>query len=109
LRGPCLGEQGEIGVGRDVDAARRRVPHHVEEARVHERLAQPLQVQLRHPGKAVQQLAVGRELQQRGPRAVLAELHRAHAAAQVAAADRLDLHERREVGARREHGRRCHG
>jgi len=42
--GPPVVEQGQVGVGADADAAPRGVGHHIEEAGVHHRLAQPLQM-----------------------------------------------------------------
>jgi hypothetical protein len=53
----ALAQQREVAVARDFDAALRRVRDHVEKARMHERLAQSLQVQLRHGWKPVHQAA----------------------------------------------------
>ena len=72
---------------------------HVEEAGVHHRLAQPLQLQLLEAGEPVDQAGEDIEVHE-GRRAVgrpvLPELDRAHLAAQVALADGLDLEERGE-------------
>ena len=104
-----LGQQRQVGVGRHPHAALGGQRHHVEELRMQHRLAQPLQLQLGHAGELVEQAGEQPEVDMRGPvarRAFRAQPHRAHAAAQVALADRLDLQEsRRRRGRARRAGR----
>src|SRR5512143_3964552 len=90
----------------------RRSDHSVRfvfvETRMPRALAEPLQLQLVDVAETLDQPLEVVERQERERtvrRAVLAELDRAHLAAQVALADRLDLHEARE----RRHGSRARG
>jgi len=75
------------------------------EARVHRRLAEPLQVQLAQARELVEQARECLERHEREwpvRRTVAPELDGAHLAAQVALADRLDLHELRQRRRRHE-------
>ena len=77
----CIRDRGEVGVGRDADAARRGQLDHVEEARVQHGLAQALQVQLLQRGHLAQQL--GEALEGQLGDLVAAVVDRAHAAGEL--------------------------
>jgi hypothetical protein len=80
-------QERQVGVGGHPHASVRRIAHHVEEARVHQRLAQTLQVQPLEVRHLVDQPAEDAEVHERERtigRAVLAELYGAHLAAQIA-------------------------
>jgi hypothetical protein len=68
LLGAPPGKRGEVGVGRHLDAARRGEANHVDEARMQERLAHALELQLAHAGKLLEQPAERLERHEAGGR-----------------------------------------
>ena len=87
-------QERQVGVGADPDAPPHGVGDHVEEPRVHHRLAQPLKLELFQVRELFDQPCEDVEIHERGRtvrRTILSELDRAHLATQVALADRLDL------------------
>src|SRR4051794_37383125 len=100
LLGAALGEQCRVRVGADPDPARDGVPYHVEEARVHHRLAQTLKMQLAEARQVSDDVSEQVEIHERRRavrRAVRPELDRTHLTAQVALPHGLEL----DVGRRR--------
>ena len=87
-------QERQVGVGADPDSPSHGVGDHVEEPRVHHRLAQPLKLELFQVRELFDQPCEDVEIHERGRtvgRTILSELDRAHLTTQGALADRLDL------------------
>src|SRR5689334_16652282 len=92
--GPSRIEQRQVGVGAHFNSAADGVAHHVKESGVHHGLAKALKLELFECRKLIKQLREDVEVHERRRAirwTILPKVNRAHPAAQVALAYRLNL------------------
>jgi hypothetical protein len=107
--GPSIGQVSQVRVGADFHTPAHGVGDHVEEPRVHHRLAEALELEVGQPGELVDQACESVEVHERRRamrRAFSSELDRTHPAAEVAVPDRFNLEEGRQWQRRPRRGRR---